>query len=106
MIASRCRPPSGCGKSALLRVIAGFEQPIRMLCTEDAVLLGTACAFLPPMVLPLHAAMGTLGFRLVAAGDDLCASHIRVLWHVILPLVKHGFVAGSILASSRRSAPV
>jgi spermidine/putrescine transport system permease protein len=48
-------------------------------------------------VLPLYAAMDKLDFRLVEAGYDLYASRLKVLWYVILPLVKPGFIAGSIL---------
>jgi spermidine/putrescine transport system permease protein len=56
-----------------------------------------AYVFLPLMVLPLYAAMDKLDFRLVEAGYDLYASRWRVLRHVILPLVRPGLVAGSIL---------
>jgi spermidine/putrescine transport system permease protein len=56
-----------------------------------------AYVFLPLMVLPLYAAMDKMDFRLLEAGYDLYASRVRVLWHVILPLVKPGFIAGSIL---------
>lgn len=72
-------------------------QPIEMMYTDFAVLMGMAYVFLPLMVLPLYAAMEKLDFRLVEAGYDLYASRARVLWHVILPMVKPGFIAGSIL---------
>jgi spermidine/putrescine transport system permease protein len=49
------------------------------------------------MVLPLYAAMERLDFRLVEAAYDLYASRWRVLRRVILPLVKPGVIAGSIL---------
>ena len=74
-----------------------IDQPIQMLYTDFAILLGMAYVFLPLMVLPLYAAMDKLDFRLVEAGYDLYASRLKVLWHVILPLVKPGFIAGSIL---------
>ena len=45
----------------------------------------------------LHAAMERLDFRLVEAAYDLYASRLQVLWRVIIPLVKPGIVAGSIL---------
>lgn len=73
------------------------DQPIQMLYTDFAVLLGMAYVFLPLMVLPLYAAMDKLDFRLVEAGYDLYASRWRVLWNIILPLVRPGFIAGSIL---------
>ncbi len=74
-----------------------IDAPIQMLFTEFAILIGMAYVFLPLMVLPLYAAMDKLDFRLVEAGYDLYASRLQVLRHVILPLVKPGFIAGSIL---------
>lgn len=74
-----------------------IRTPLQMMYTDFAILLGMAYVFLPLMVLPLYAAMDKLDFRLVEAGYDLYASRIQVLWHVILPLVKPGFIAGSIL---------
>lgn len=74
-----------------------IDSPIQMMFTEFAVLLGMAYVFLPLMVLPLYAAMEKMDFRLVEAGYDLYASRLSVLQHVILPQVKPGFIAGSIL---------
>lgn len=74
-----------------------IDSPIQIMFTEFAVLMGMAYVFLPLMVLPLYAAMEKMDFRLVEAAYDLYASRPRVLWHVILPQVKPGFVAGSIL---------
>ena len=74
-----------------------IDAPIQMLFSEFAILLGMAYVFMPLMVLPLFAAMDKLDFRLVEAGYDLYASRLQVLRHVILPLVKPGFIAGSIL---------
>jgi spermidine/putrescine transport system permease protein len=73
------------------------EQPIQMLYTDFAILLGMAYVFLPLMVLPLYAAMDKLDFRLIEAAYDLYAGRWRVLRHVILPLVRPGLIAGSIL---------
>ena len=87
---------SGTINTLLLR-LGMIDSPIQMMYTDFAILLGMAYVFLPLMVLPLYAAMDKLDFRLVEAGYDLYASRIQVLWHVILPLVKPGFVAGSIL---------
>ncbi|MGX0977696.1 spermidine/putrescine transport system permease protein [Roseovarius sp. MBR-51] len=74
-----------------------IREPVDLMYTDFAVLLGMSYVFLPLMVLPLYAAMDKLDFRLVEAGYDLYASRFQVLWHVILPLVKPGFIAGSIL---------
>jgi spermidine/putrescine transport system permease protein len=49
------------------------------------------------MVLPLYAAMERLDFRLLEAAYDLYATRFKVLRKVIVPLVRPGIVAGSIL---------
>ena len=80
-----------------LMTLGLVERPVQLLFTDFAILLGMAYVFLPLMVLPLYAAMEKLDFRLLEAGYDLYASRLQVLWHVILPLVKPGLIAGSIL---------
>jgi spermidine/putrescine transport system permease protein len=74
-----------------------ISSPIQMLYTDFAILVGMAYVFLPFMVLPLYAAMEKLDRRLIEAGYDLYASRWRVMRHIILPLVRPGFIAGSIL---------
>ncbi|MEM6374972.1 MAG: ABC transporter permease [Pseudomonadota bacterium] len=74
-----------------------INEPIQMLYTDTAVLIGMAYVYLPLMVLPLYAAIDRFDFRLVEAGYDLYATRWRVLRRVILPIVKPGIVAGSIL---------
>ena len=74
-----------------------IDQPIQILFTDTAILIGMAYVYLPLMVLPLYASMEKLDFRLVEAGYDLYANQFQVLWHVIVPLVKPGIIAGSIL---------
>ncbi|MEQ8449960.1 MAG: ABC transporter permease [Nitratireductor sp.] len=74
-----------------------IDQPIQMLFTDGANLVGMAYVYLPLMVLPLYASMERLDFKLVEAGYDLYASRLQVLRKVIFPLVKPGVIAGSIL---------
>ncbi|HEV7251507.1 MAG TPA: ABC transporter permease [Mesorhizobium sp.] len=74
-----------------------IDQPIQMLYTDFAILLGMTYVYLPLMVLPLYASMERLDFRLVEAGYDLYATRAKVLRRIILPLVKPGIIAGSIL---------
>jgi spermidine/putrescine transport system permease protein len=82
--------------SALLA--AGLvDQPIQIMYTDWAILFGMAYVYLPLMVLPVYASMEKMDFRLVEAGYDLYATRLRVLWRIILPLVKPGIIAGSIL---------
>jgi spermidine/putrescine transport system permease protein len=53
--------------------------------------------YLPLMVLPLYAAIERFDLRLLEAGYDLYASRWQVLRRIIIPVVKPGIVAGSIL---------
>ena len=74
-----------------------ITSPIQMLFTDGAILAGMVYVYLPLMVLPLYASMEKLDFRLVEAGYDLYATPFQVLRKIIVPLVKPGMVAGSIL---------
>ena len=74
-----------------------ISQPIQMLFTDGAILAGMVYVYLPLMVLPLYASMEKIDFRLVEAGYDLYATPRQVLWKIIIPLVKPGIIAGSIL---------
>ena len=49
------------------------------------------------MVLPLFAAIDRFDMRLLEAGYDLYASRMQVLRRIIVPIVKPGIIAGSIL---------
>ena len=72
-------------------------EPIQMLYTDFAIMIGMVYVYLPLMVLPLYASMEKLDFRLVEAGYDLYATRFKVLRRIIFPLVKPGVIAGSIL---------
>ncbi|MEH7829720.1 ABC transporter permease [Gemmobacter denitrificans] len=74
-----------------------FSEPLRIINTDAAVLMGMTYVYLPLMVLPLFAAIDRFDMRLLEAGYDLYASRLQVLRRVILPIVRPGIVAGSIL---------
>lgn len=74
-----------------------IDEPLHILYSDTAVLIGLIYGYLPFMVLPLYAVLGRLDFTLIEAAWDLYASGWAVLWRVILPLAKPGIIAGSIL---------
>ena len=80
-----------------LMALGVISEPIRIIYTDTAVLIGMAYVYLPLMVLPLFAAIDRFDLRLVEAAYDLYASRWRVLARVIIPIVRPGIVAGSIL---------
>jgi len=76
----------------------GFtDAPVSFLYGEFAVFVGITYTFLPFMVLPLYASLEKLDHRLLDAAKDLGAGSLRTFWHVTLPLVAPGIVAGSML---------
>ena len=83
--------------NSVLLWLGVIDRPIQMIYTDMGILFGMAYVYLPLMVLPLYASMDRLDFRLVEAGYDLYATRFKVLWRIIIPLVKPGIVAGSIL---------
>lgn len=83
--------------NTLLLALGVIDAPIQMLFTEFSIALGMVYVYLPLMVLPVYASMERLDFRLVEAGYDLYATRLNVLRRIILPLVKPGLIAGSIL---------
>ncbi len=74
-----------------------IDTPLQIIYTDTATLLGMTYVYLPLMVLPLYASIEKLDFRLVEAGYDLYANRLQVLWRIVIPLVKPGLIAGSIL---------
>lgn len=74
-----------------------IEAPLNMIYTDMAVFIGMTYVYLPLMVLPLFAAIDRFDMRLLEAGYDLYATRWQVLRRIILPIVRPGIVAGSIL---------
>lgn len=72
-------------------------EPVRVLFTNSAVLIGLVYGFLPFMVLPLYAAIERLDWSLVEAARDLYANGWKAFRKITLPLSMPGVVAGSIL---------
>ena len=83
--------------NSLLQWSGLTRSPIQIMYSDTAIFIGMLYVYLPLMVLPLYASMEKIDFRLVEAGYDLYANRFQVLRRVIIPLVKPGIVAGSIL---------
>ena len=82
--------------TALIRMHL-IDQPLSIIYTDLAVFIGMTYVYLPLMVLPLFASIDRFDMRLLEAGYDLYASRWQVLRRIILPIVKPGIIAGSIL---------
>lgn len=74
-----------------------ISEPIRILFTPFAVMIGLVYAWLPFMILPIYAALEGLDPSVLEAATDLGATPVRRFFRVTLPLTKGGLLAGSIL---------
>ena len=83
--------------NTLLMKAGIISAPIQLTYTNTALLIGMVYVYLPLMVLPLFATIDRFDMRLLEAGYDLYASRWQVLRRVILPIIKPGIIAGSIL---------
>ncbi|MBX9908089.1 MAG: ABC transporter permease subunit [Beijerinckiaceae bacterium] len=88
--------PDGLLDSALLW-LGLTAEPLRLLNTEAAVLIGMVYSYLPFMVLPLFASLQKLDRTLLEAAADLGATPSRAFLSVTLPLSLPGILAGSAL---------
>lgn len=75
---------------------AGFE-PLSMMNTNFAVMVGLVYVHLPFTVLPLYAALDRLDRSLLEASLDLGAGHLRTIWNVVLPLAAPGIASAVLL---------
>ena len=81
----------------LLLWIGLTNEPIEMMFTDFAVGFGMTYVYLPLMVLPVYASIEKLDFKLVEGAYDLYASRWQCFRRIIVPLVRPGLIAGSIL---------
>ncbi len=83
--------------NGILMALGIIDEPLRLMYTEAAVLVGMVYSLLPFMILPLYAVLEKLDGKLVEAAKDLGAGRMRTFWHVVLPLSMPGVIAGSML---------
>lgn len=74
-----------------------INEPITMLYTPFAVMLGLVYGFIPFMVLPIYASLEKLDLSLLEAAEVLGARPAERFFRVTLPLSMPGVVAGCLL---------
>jgi spermidine/putrescine transport system permease protein len=81
-----------------LLIAAGFiSEPLELIYTDIAVVIGMAYVFIPFMFLPLYASLEKLDNSLLEASFDLGASRIQTFFRIIFPLTVPGIIGGSII---------
>ena len=74
-----------------------IAEPMELLYTPGAVILGLVYTFLPFMILPIYSSVEKLDGALVEAALDLGAGPVRAFSRVIVPLTAPGIAAGVLL---------
>lgn len=81
-----------------LLIDLGFiQEPLQLLYTKGAVLLGMVYTFIPFMVLPIYVALEQMDKKLLEAASDLGATGWKSFWHITLPQTKSGIMTGAVL---------
>ena len=83
--------------NSILLGIGVIGDPIPILDTDIAVILGMTYGFLPFAILPLFVSIDRLDQNTIHAARDLYASGRSAFLHVTLPLTLPGIVAASLL---------
>lgn len=86
-----------------------IDQPLQILNTDFAVIVGTVSVVLPFMILSLQSAIENVDFSVVDAALNLGASRsqafVRVFFPIVLPGVITGFVLVFILCMNAYATP-
>ncbi len=83
--------------NGLLLYLHMISQPLEILYTPTAVVIGLVYSYLPFMILPIYGSVEKLDNSLIEAAFDLGAGPVRAFSNVIVPLTKPGIVAGVML---------
>ncbi len=71
----------------------GFD-PVHMINTPGAVVVGMVFCYLPYMILPIYTVMSGIDTRLIEASADLGCNGFHVLTKVVMPMSFSGVVSG------------
>ena len=88
--------PTGTINSTLM-ALGVIDEPLNMMFTEFAVIVGLVYVLIPFMFLPIYASVERLDWSLVQASQDLGATPFQTFRRVILPLTSPGILAGCVI---------
>lgn len=80
-----------------LLAIGLINEPLRLLNSEAAIIIGLVYILLPFMILPLYSSIEKIDNRLLEAAKDLGANAFQRFIKVTIPLTMPGIVAGCLL---------
>lgn len=83
--------------NTLLQKLGLIKEPLKLLYTDGAVLLGMVYALIPFMILPTFTTVDKLDFSVVEAARDLGASPLYAFFTITVPQTLAGLMAGCVL---------
>ena len=83
-------------KSGLINSILGLFgiEPVKLLETSFAVVLGMVYNFIPFMILQIYTSLSKMDYSYIEAANDLGANKVQTFLKVILPLSMPGIISG------------
>lgn len=73
------------------------NEPLSLLYTEGAIIVGTVYIFLPLMIISLVGVMENIDNDLLEAAESLGANKLKAFFKVIFPLSLPGLIVGTVL---------
>lgn len=83
--------------NTILQKLGLIKEPLKLLYTDGAVLLGMVYALIPFMILPTFTTVDKLDFSVVEAARDLGASPLYAFFTITVPQTLAGLMAGCVL---------
>mgnify|MGYP003575332419 CR=1 FL=1 len=83
--------------NSLLLYTKVLSEPLEILYTPNAVIIGLVYSYLPFIILPIYGSVEKLDSSLIEAALDLGAGPLRAFGRVIIPLTMPGIIAGALL---------
>lgn len=74
-----------------------INEPLSLIYTEGAIIVGTVYIFLPLMIISLLGVMENIEMDLLEAAESLGAGKIKAFFNVIFPLSLPGLIVGTVL---------
>lgn len=89
------------GKNGIINTILlklnVINEPLSLIYTEGAIIVGTVYIFLPLMIISLLGVMENIEIDLLEAAESLGAGKIKAFFNVIFPLSLPGLIVGTVL---------
>ncbi|WP_425483320.1 spermidine/putrescine ABC transporter permease PotB [Enterobacteriaceae endosymbiont of Donacia provostii] len=74
-----------------------IHNPIRIIYTPSAIILGLIYILLPFMIVPIYSSFEKLDKLYIEAAKDLGAQSWKIFFYIIIPLTTSGIIAGCLL---------